>query len=61
MTFELRWVKSSHSSNDGPECVEVASVIDTIHVRDSKATQGPQLSFPSASWSALIGYTGRPR
>ncbi|WP_436787673.1 DUF397 domain-containing protein [Yinghuangia sp. YIM S10712] len=57
MTSELHWVKSSYSSNDGPECVEVASDTQVICVRDSKNVQGPRLAFSSASWSALVGAT----
>ncbi|MEU4177171.1 DUF397 domain-containing protein, partial [Streptomyces sp. NPDC026589] len=48
---ELNWVKSSYSTNDGPQCVEVATAPATIHVRDSKQlpTHGPHLGFtPSA-------------
>ncbi|MDW4897046.1 DUF397 domain-containing protein, partial [Streptomyces californicus] len=35
-TPELTWIKSSYSTNDGPECVEVAAAPTTVHVRDSK-------------------------
>ena len=60
MTSALKWFKSSYSSNDGPECVEVAiSPADphttTVHIRDSKDTNGPQLAFTQHSWTAFIG------
>lgn len=32
----LTWVKSSYSGADGPDCVEVAAAVSTVHVRDSK-------------------------
>ena len=53
---ELEWHKSSYSTNDGPECVEVASTPDTIHVRDSKNEQGPRLAFGTEPWAAFVSY-----
>lgn len=53
-TAQLHWVKSSYSSNEGPECVEVASSPGTVHVRDSKDPEGPQLTFGPAEWSAFL-------
>ncbi|MFI6246518.1 DUF397 domain-containing protein [Streptomyces sp. NPDC051016] len=53
---ELEWLKSSYSSNDGPECVEVAASASAVHVRDSKDQQGPRLAFGQAEWSAFIPY-----
>lgn len=43
----LEWFKSSYSSNEGPECVEVATAPAdaTVHVRDSKNRDGAQLAF----------------
>ncbi|MGW3418795.1 DUF397 domain-containing protein [Streptomyces phaeochromogenes] len=58
----LEWFKSSYSSNDGPECVEVAiahAASATIHVRDSKDKQRSQLTFAGAAWSEFVGHTGR--
>jgi hypothetical protein len=51
---ELEWFKSSYSTNDGPECVEVASTPGTAHVRDSKNKQGPQLAFGVEQWAAFV-------
>ncbi|MEV5506918.1 DUF397 domain-containing protein [Streptomyces orinoci] len=45
------WIKSSYSNGDGPSCVEVAATPDTVHVRDSKNPQGPQLAFGPAPWA----------
>ncbi|MFB7322352.1 MULTISPECIES: DUF397 domain-containing protein [unclassified Streptomyces] len=58
-TTSLKWFKSSYSSNDGPECVEVAIATPapspiTVHVRDSKVRDGARLAFGGASWSAFV-------
>ena len=54
---EVHWFKSSYSSGEGGECVEVATSPGTVHVRDSKDKQGPQLAFTPAVWSAFVSYT----
>ena len=51
-----KWFKSSHSTDDGPACVEVATTPNTIHVRDSKNTHGPQLAFAPQQWAAFTTY-----
>ncbi|MFD5391463.1 DUF397 domain-containing protein [Streptomyces sp. NPDC127074] len=49
------WRKSSYSSNNGGNCVEVgAGLVDAVPVRDSKAPEGPALAFPASSWSSFI-------
>ncbi|MFJ9829245.1 DUF397 domain-containing protein [Streptomyces sp. NPDC101160] len=49
------WTKSSYSGGNGA-CVEVKSpVVNAIDVRDSKAPEGPSLSFGPASWNAFVG------
>ncbi|AXK32115.1 DUF397 domain-containing protein [Streptomyces armeniacus] len=52
----LEWVKSSFSSNDGPDCVEVAATPGTIHVRDSKAEHGPQLAVTPEAWAGFVSH-----
>jgi hypothetical protein len=52
----LEWIKSSHSSNDGPDCVEVAATPGAVHVRDSKDAQGPRLAFSPHAWSGFTAY-----
>ncbi|MEU0226252.1 DUF397 domain-containing protein [Streptomyces sp. NPDC006284] len=56
----LDWFKSSYSGNDGPDCVEVAipPADFTIHVRDSKDTTRPHLTFNGISWTTFIGAVG---
>ncbi|MFE2714736.1 DUF397 domain-containing protein [Streptomyces mirabilis] len=56
----LEWFKSSHSSNDGPDCVEIAiAPAATVHVRDSKDTQRAQLAFTGASWTEFVSSVRR--
>ncbi|MDX3711653.1 DUF397 domain-containing protein [Streptomyces europaeiscabiei] len=52
----LSWRKSSYSSGSDGDCVEVASCPGTVHVRDSKVRQGPQLALASATWTAFLKY-----
>ncbi|MFR9674688.1 DUF397 domain-containing protein [Streptomyces sp. TR06-5] len=52
----LHWTKSSRSSNDGPECVEVAAAADTVFVRDSKDTDRPGLAVSRSGWAAFTAY-----
>ncbi|MFF0159937.1 DUF397 domain-containing protein [Streptomyces sp. NPDC005263] len=61
MITTLEWFKSSYSSNDGPECVEVAiaPTHTTVHVRDSKDTQRAQLAFADAAWTEFVEFAGR--
>jgi hypothetical protein len=56
MTSALEWFKSSYSSNDGPECVEVAiaPATPTVHIRDSKDPDGTHLAFTGHAWSAFL-------
>ncbi|MFA1550616.1 DUF397 domain-containing protein [Actinomadura chokoriensis] len=37
------WRKSSRSSNNGGNCVELARIDDTVAIRDSKDPDGPKL------------------
>jgi hypothetical protein len=52
----LHWFKSSYSSEEGGECVEVAIGSVAVHVRDSKQTPecGPVLTVGSVAWLALL-------
>ncbi|TLQ45339.1 DUF397 domain-containing protein [Streptomyces marianii] len=51
------WRKSSHSDGEGGACVEVAACSATVHVRDSKTTDGPMLTFAPASWASFLSST----
>jgi len=52
----LNWVKSSYSSGEGGECVEVAATPGTVHVRDSKDTSRHALTVESTAWSAFVEF-----
>jgi hypothetical protein len=48
------WRKSSYSSGQGGNCLEVAELRnDGRAVRDSKDPTGPALTFPAAQWSVF--------
>ncbi|MFJ6982266.1 DUF397 domain-containing protein [Streptomyces sp. NPDC091389] len=53
----LRWRTSSYSNNGG-DCVEVATDLagsrGTVSVRDSKQAQGPTLTVAAAPFAALV-------
>ncbi|MFG2678367.1 DUF397 domain-containing protein [Streptomyces sp. NPDC048392] len=54
---ELAWFKSSYSGgNDGNSCVELAVTPSTVHVRDSKSTEGPCITFTPDTWAAFVPY-----
>lgn len=44
----------SYSESSGGECVEVAAVTATVHVRDSKRTEGPVLTVPPVAWGRFL-------
>ncbi|WP_405088986.1 DUF397 domain-containing protein [Microbispora sp. NBC_01389] len=49
------WRKSSRSSDNGGQCVEVAvNLPGVVAVRDSKDPDGPALAFTPADWQAFI-------
>ncbi|MFI6806335.1 DUF397 domain-containing protein [Streptomyces luteogriseus] len=56
MSTELNWFKSSYSSNDGPDCVEVAISVPAIHIRDSKDKDGARLAFTGGAWSEFVEF-----
>ncbi|MBV2151902.1 DUF397 domain-containing protein [Kitasatospora sp. SUK 42] len=56
MSTMLQWSKSSYSTTDGGECIEVASSPSAIHVRDSKDKAGPTLTFSPEAWSAFLSF-----
>ncbi|QFG22651.1 DUF397 domain-containing protein [Actinomadura sp. WMMB 499] len=50
------WRKSSYTGPNGGECVELASVPDTVAVRDSKDPDGPKLIIGRASFATLLSH-----
>lgn len=50
-----RWRKSSRSSGNGGNCVEVADNLPgVVLVRDSKDRAGGMLTFAPAAWRAFV-------
>ncbi|MFF1460753.1 DUF397 domain-containing protein [Streptomyces sp. NPDC058330] len=57
---ELKWFKSSYSSNSSEaDCVEAASAPGGIRLRDSKNTSGPHLRFAPTAWNAFVAHTSK--
>lgn len=52
----IRYRKSSRSSSNGGQCVEVGRIpgSSTVAVRDSKHPDGPALHFTRAEWEAFL-------
>ncbi|MET8382708.1 DUF397 domain-containing protein [Streptosporangium canum] len=50
------WRKSSRSSDNGGQCVEVADNLPgVVGIRDSRDPDGPKLLFTPAEWRSFIG------
>lgn len=62
---DLTWRKSTYSSGNGGECVEVANHNDGILVRDTKDRGSGPLAVDAADWRRFVGQlktrTGRGR
>ncbi|MFB6934290.1 DUF397 domain-containing protein [Streptomyces sp. HUAS 31] len=55
-TGSLRWFRSSYSDSSGGNCLEVAPSphpAPTIHIRDSKNPDGPNLTVSGRAWAAF--------
>jgi hypothetical protein len=49
------WRKSTFSSSNGGQCVEVAQNLpDVVAVRDSKDPDGPALIFTADEWRSFL-------
>ncbi|MCZ4121535.1 DUF397 domain-containing protein [Streptomyces sp. H39-S7] len=55
-TDDLAWFKSSHSSDQGGNCIEVAAHPHAIHIRDSKDPDGPALTVSPAAWTRFVAF-----
>ncbi|MFH9553597.1 DUF397 domain-containing protein [Streptomyces sp. NPDC017435] len=53
---QLTWRKSSYSSEEGGECVEVATRPGAVHVRDSKDTTRAALAVQATAWTAFVEF-----
>jgi len=52
----LAWRKSSYSSSAQGDCIEVAESPGTVHVRDSKDKEGPELAFAPDAWGDFLAF-----
>ncbi|MGD3105103.1 DUF397 domain-containing protein [Streptomyces sp. YGL11-2] len=55
----VSWHKSSYSSGGDGDCIEIATCPTTVHIRDSKDQDGPQLAVPAGSWAAFVSYAAQ--
>lgn len=55
----LSWHKSSYSSGSEGDCIEVATCPTTVHVRDSKLRQSPQLAVGPGTWQSFLSYAAQ--
>ncbi|WP_217551651.1 DUF397 domain-containing protein [Streptomyces sp. GbtcB6] len=55
----LSWRKSVYSFSGSGDCVDVATRPATIHIRDSKHRQGPQLAVSPDAWAGFLTYAGQ--
>lgn len=51
---KLSWRKSSRSNESGDNCVEIASVVEGIALRDSKDPSGPVILLTRAALRTAI-------
>ncbi|MFD4344183.1 DUF397 domain-containing protein [Streptomyces coelicoflavus] len=56
-TSELGWFKSSYSSAQGDDCVEVAVTKQAVHVRDSKDVTRQPFAVGREGWAQFVGFT----
>ncbi|HCA87246.1 MAG TPA: DUF397 domain-containing protein [Streptomyces sp.] len=54
---EAAWFKSSYSTGNGGECVEVATVPGSVLVRDSKRPSGPIVEVGPEAWAGFVSMT----
>ena len=57
---EGAWFKSSYSTGEGGNCVEVADLNTEVGIRDSKNSAGPALVVPAGAWSAFVSLARSP-
>jgi hypothetical protein len=54
------WRKSTHSSGDGGECLEVSDDFPgLVPVRDSKNPTGPTLTLAAGAWADFVAHIAR--
>ncbi|WP_153532234.1 DUF397 domain-containing protein [Actinomadura macrotermitis] len=48
------WRRSSHSTDTGGNCIEVAILFDAVAIRDSKDVDGGRLTLHAESFRAFL-------
>jgi Domain of unknown function (DUF397) len=56
----MNWRKSTYSSGNGGECVEIADHANRVLVRDTKDRNGPVLRFTPGAWRRFADRVKRP-
>ncbi|MFC6084996.1 DUF397 domain-containing protein [Sphaerisporangium aureirubrum] len=51
----MRWRKSSYSSGNGGDCVEVAASAGVVAIRDTKDWARGMLRVPASEWHRFLG------
>jgi hypothetical protein len=54
---ESAWYRSSYSTGNGGECVEVAALPGAVLVRDSKQPSAARIAFGPDAWSGFVRMT----
>ncbi|MFF7652144.1 DUF397 domain-containing protein [Streptomyces sp. NPDC007983] len=52
----MDWFKSSYSSAQNDDCVEVAVTEEAVRVRDSKDTARPHLAVTPNTWARFVRF-----
>lgn len=50
---KLDWRKSSRSNESGDNCVEIASIVKGVAIRDSKNPDGPKVIISASDFRQL--------
>lgn len=53
------WRKSTYSTGQGGQCVEVGAAAEVVGVRDTKDRDGGQLTVSSRAWRAFVDGVAR--
>ncbi|MEZ7005953.1 DUF397 domain-containing protein [Streptomyces sp. AD55] len=57
----VTWVKSTYSSGEGGDCVEVARSAAIVRVRDSKDVARPGPALGRDAWAIFVAHAGNGR
>ncbi|MBD2893422.1 hypothetical protein amrb99_23430 [Actinomadura sp. RB99] len=50
----VSWRKSSHSTNNGGDCIELGALPNAVVARDSKDPDGPRLVFDRHAFAEFL-------